>query len=245
MVASSAEAAVNTMATKTAKGQSMLWGSPLEFWDLWGVRLLFIGAVVGVGGLALSALSAYVLYRVADVAQKDLVAETSRAATELTAAQADIEKSRAEIAQANEGAAKANESALKLQLLLNDEIRKNAWRRLSKEQHDVIAEAVSRALPLKVSMGFDGNDPEASMYASDLIKAFEDGGATVHPQPSAMFIGQLPVSGMIFAETQGFDSSAVQAAFTSANIPFTPNPSFRGETWASISLYVGHKPQAF
>jgi hypothetical protein len=58
----------------------MLWGSPIEFWDLWGVRLLVIGAVVGVGGLVLSAFSAYVLYRVADIAQKDLASETHASA---------------------------------------------------------------------------------------------------------------------------------------------------------------------
>lgn len=50
----------------------MLWGSPIEFWDLWGVRLLFGGAIIGVGGLVISALSAYILYRVADVAQREL-----------------------------------------------------------------------------------------------------------------------------------------------------------------------------
>jgi hypothetical protein len=89
----------------------MLWGSPIEFWDLWGVRLLFIGAVVGVGGLVLSAFSAYVLYRVADVAQRDLSTQTEQAKSE-------IEKSKAEIAKANEGAAKANARANEAQLAL-------------------------------------------------------------------------------------------------------------------------------
>jgi hypothetical protein len=118
MVTSKAPAAIKTMATKPAKGQSMLWGSPIEFWDLWGVRLLFTGAIVGVGGLVLSALSAYVLYRVADVAQKDLSSQTAQATAELGKAQADIENSKVEIARANEGAAKANARANEAQLAL-------------------------------------------------------------------------------------------------------------------------------
>lgn len=154
MVASKAKAAVSTMATKTTTGESMLWGSPIEFWDLWGVRLLFIGAVVGVGGLVLSALSAYVLYRVADVAQKDLAAETSRAATELAQAQADIEKSKAESAHANEriaelstqaeqlrkNTAEANAQAARAQLELEKFKRP---RSISEEQRNRIAEKMT------------------------------------------------------------------------------------------------------
>jgi hypothetical protein len=80
MVVSNAIAELETKIANSAKDQSMLWGSTIEFWDLWGVRLLFVGAVVGVGGLVLSAMSAYVLYRVADVAQRELVSETKTSA---------------------------------------------------------------------------------------------------------------------------------------------------------------------
>jgi hypothetical protein len=77
MVVSSAAAEVKTKMVNSTKDRSMLWGSPIEFWDLWGVRLLFGGAIIGVGGLVLSAFSAYVLYRVADVAQRELADVTS------------------------------------------------------------------------------------------------------------------------------------------------------------------------
>jgi hypothetical protein len=76
MVVSSAAAEIKTKTANSTKDQSMLWGSPIEFWALWGVRLLFGGAIIGVGGLVLSAISAYVLYRVADVAQRELAVET-------------------------------------------------------------------------------------------------------------------------------------------------------------------------
>jgi hypothetical protein len=207
---------------------SLSWAN---FWyDAFNVTL-FVGAFAVAVGTYGSIKMGAVKERFSDERTAALEAQTEQAKATLAIAQADI--------------AKANESALKLQLLLNDEIRKNAWRRLSQEQHDLISEAVRRSLPMKVSMGFDGNDPEASMYASDLIKAFEDGGAVVNPQPSALFIGQMPVPGMIFVETKGFDSSAVQKGFASANIPFALDPSFRGVSGVSISLYVGHKPQAF
>jgi hypothetical protein len=198
-----------------------------------------------IGSLVVGVVSTILIVWMAGVKEtyweKDRTESAERIA--LLATQGD--QARAELGIAQADIAKANENALKLQLLLSGEIRKNAWRRLSKEQHDVISEAARGSLPLKVGMGFDGNDPEASMYASDLIKAFEDGGAIVNPQPSALFIGQMPVSGMIFAKTKDFDSSAIQEAFARANIPFTLNPSFRGDAWVSMSLYVGHKPQAF
>lgn len=169
---------------------SLPWAN---FWYDAFNALLFLGAFAVAVGTYGSIKMGAVKERFSDERTAALETQTEQAKATLGVAQADI--------------AKANENALRIQLLLNEEIRKNAWRRLSKEQHDVISEAVSNSLPMKISMGFDGNDPEASMYASDLIKAFEDGGAAVHPQPSAMFIGQLPVSGMIFAEAQGFDLS--------------------------------------
>jgi hypothetical protein len=96
MVESNAAAQVETNIANSAKDQSMLWGSAIEFWDLWGVRLLFVGAIVGVGGLLLSALSAYVLYRVADVAQRELVSETKSSAERIAGLNNDTARLTAE-----------------------------------------------------------------------------------------------------------------------------------------------------
>jgi hypothetical protein len=65
---------------ESVRDQSMLWGYPVEVWDLWGVRLLFWGALFGVGGLVVSAFSAYVLYRVAEVSQQALIVESKAGA---------------------------------------------------------------------------------------------------------------------------------------------------------------------
>ena len=136
MVANKAVVEIATRATNSAKDQSMLWGSPIEFWDLWGVRLLFIGALIGVGGLVLSALSAYVLYRVADVSQKDLASETSRATTELGKAKAEI--------------AKANEKTAALELERLRMLKELEWRHLSAEQAVEIGAVLKEAFPTRL-----------------------------------------------------------------------------------------------
>ena len=84
-------AAKTAMKTKKAMtDQSMLWGSPVSFWDLWGLRLMFAGGVLGVAALGVSLASSFVLYKVADKTQS----EADR-----------------RIAEANAEAAKANEHA--------------------------------------------------------------------------------------------------------------------------------------
>jgi len=100
--------------TNNANDQSLLWGYPIEVWDSWGVRALIWGAVIGVFALLLTAASAYILYRVADVAQKSLESE-SKASSERVATlnkdtvslQTDLAKAQVEIAEAREAAAKA------------------------------------------------------------------------------------------------------------------------------------------
>ena len=80
--------------TNNASDHSLLWGYPIEIWDSWGLRALVWGAVLGVVALLLTAASAYVLYRVADVAQKGLETESKSSAekiAELTARTAEAE----------------------------------------------------------------------------------------------------------------------------------------------------------
>src|SRR5712664_972024 len=100
-------AIIETMAdANNASDHSLLWGYALEFWDrvgIWSVA----GAIVGVGALALTAASAYILYRVADAAQVELASETKRSSVKieeanakLGIAQADIAKAQARIAEA-------------------------------------------------------------------------------------------------------------------------------------------------
>jgi hypothetical protein len=71
-------------AKKPTRDQSMLWGFSIESLDWWGVVFMISGGILGVLGLIASLISAYVLYRVADISQKELVSET-RTSAELIA----------------------------------------------------------------------------------------------------------------------------------------------------------------
>ena len=62
--------------------QSMLWGSPASVWDLWGLRLMFVGAVLGAAALAVSLASSFVLYKVADKVQAESDAHIAEATAE-------------------------------------------------------------------------------------------------------------------------------------------------------------------
>ena len=107
-----ASAIIEAMAeTNNASDHSLLWGYALEFWDRLGIWSLIAGAIVGVVALLLTAASAYILYRVADVAQVELSAETKRSSERIEAAQADIAKANARIAEAD---ARTKEAELEL-----------------------------------------------------------------------------------------------------------------------------------
>lgn len=146
--------------TNSASDQSLLWGWTVEFWDRVGIWSLIFGAILGVIALLLAAASAYILYRVADIAQVELVSATKRSAADLGIAQADIEKSKAQIAQANERAAqatqKANEAALALENF-------KAPRAISIQQRNRIAEEMKQ---------FSGQE-YFGLIASDVADAWE------------------------------------------------------------------------
>ena len=120
--------------TNKASDDSLLWGRAIEFWDRLGITALIWGAVLGVAALLLTAASAYILYRVADVAQKNLEAE-SKASTEkiveLTTRAEDLRK----------GTAETNARALEAQVALE---KYKAPRSISQEQRDRITEQMKK-----------------------------------------------------------------------------------------------------
>ena len=93
--------------TNNASDHSLLWGYPIEFWDRIGIRSLIWGAVLGVIALLLTAASAYILYRVADVAQKDLEDETKSSTERIAELSTQSEELRKATAEANARAAEA------------------------------------------------------------------------------------------------------------------------------------------
>jgi hypothetical protein len=98
-----------------------------------------------------------------------------------------------------------------------------------------------------VTVTFDGNDPEASTFAADLIKSFEDGGAVVIPQSSAVFVGQMPLFGLFLQAALDFNAGPIEHAL-SRIAPIKKNESlksFPDQNQSSLFLYVGHKSQPF
>jgi hypothetical protein len=83
-------------AKKIARDQSMLWGYSIETWDRVGVWTMIGGAAIGIVALFISFVSAYVLYRVADVAQAQLVSESKTSAERIALLNNETERLRAD-----------------------------------------------------------------------------------------------------------------------------------------------------
>src|SRR5260370_31896333 len=98
-------------AQKPMSDQSILWGMPLHFWDVWGVRLLIGSAIAGALTVLVTFASAYILYRVADEAQANLKRTSDAHALELRNQQGETAKANERAAQAE---ARAEEAKLAL-----------------------------------------------------------------------------------------------------------------------------------
>jgi hypothetical protein len=73
----------------------MPFGWSIEFADWLGVRFMFAGAGLGVLALVVSLVSAYLLYKVADVAQKELASATRASAERVAELSAEAEAAKA------------------------------------------------------------------------------------------------------------------------------------------------------
>ena len=112
----------------------MLWGSPAEYWDGWGLWLMWAGAGLGAVALAASLASSFVLYHVANVAQSELQMTTASLGVEL-------ERQKSQTAEADARASEANARAIEAQLALE---RFKAPRNLNPEQQQGIIQKVSQ-----------------------------------------------------------------------------------------------------
>jgi hypothetical protein len=91
----------------------------------------WLAMIFGGIGVVSAFVSAWLGWEITDATQKEANVQIADA------------RSKSDIAQAE--AAKANERALQIQLQLNAEIKRNEWRRLTKDQYDAISAAVRRA----------------------------------------------------------------------------------------------------
>lgn len=162
----------------TMKGSRMLWGRPLDTWQLVVFWLWAIAAVTGGIAVTTSFLSSVLSYFISKEAEKE-------AAIEIT-------KGQALAAEANERASLANERTA---LLERDKVRlerrlvmSTRPRALSDEQCNSITKALKPLIPRldgKLSVA-SASDSECNQLASSFITLFRSGGIKlVNPGPDA------------------------------------------------------------
>lgn len=228
--------AINTK--KAMTDQSMLWGSPVPFWDLWGLRLMFAGGVLGILALAVSLVSSFVLYRVADKVQAEADQHIAEAKVAAAKAQENTERLKAE--------------NLSLQAII-------APRSLSIEQQTKLANALKPFAGAKVVIASPPMDGEALGLAQQILASLEAAGIV----PVNM-IGRLGhVAGFAFGihmtgrvsgnnaelmtklhdELTSFGQLVVASEGNAAQPLLTyPGGDFPDAKSAAVAIFIGAKP---
>lgn len=223
---------------KAMTDQSMLWGSPVSFWDLWGLRLMFAGGLLGILALAASLASSFVLYRVADRVQVESDQRIAEAQADAAKANEHAKALEKAVAEANSRGEEAKANAERANLEQERIRQQLAWRRLTREQHDSIAAAVRRFslnAPLNVEVPL--GDVEAAVFAADLVRTFRDGGLPVDDPVANNWM--TPPFGIIVRHP-GAHPHGLAVAIASAGIQTVAEVNS-----SALTLVVGSKPMAF
>jgi hypothetical protein len=179
-----------------------------------------------------------------------LVTKGDEARAELGTAQADIAKADAKIAEANAVSAKANERAAALendaaQARAEQERLKSqlAWRRLTKEQFDIIAASVRGAnLDAPLDVVAPVGDVEAATFAAEIIRALKAGGLAVQGDAaSAAIYMPLPPTGVIVGQP-GMAQIGHPIAQALANARIQVGVELNAP---ALKLVIGTKPSQF
>ena len=113
-----------------------------------------------------------------------------------------------------------------------------AWRRLTKEQHDIIVASL-KGQKFDIWVGTVGNDPEAVLFWEDVTKALGTAGLNVKP-----FTGYARALGLGITHADGPEREAIVSAFTFAGLSLS---EARGDSVShgKLEIVVGSKPPAF
>jgi hypothetical protein len=201
----------------------MLWGHAIHFWDVWGVRAMIAGAILGFFALAVSLFSSFVLYRVAGAAQSELETKAGTLnlalkAQERLTADAQLETAR-----------------LKAEM---------AWRVLPPELSTRLEESLSEA-PGSVNIQFVAADPESQAFAIQLAKIFER--AKWKVAMNALSFSGAVIFGIWIPDPPNQDALSIrrifadlQIGYSTANLP--PAGMGLGSTIPGAAiLFVGSK----
>jgi hypothetical protein len=191
----------------------------------WGVVFKFstISAFIA-GGIGISSafISAWVGYQITDSVQRD-------ATVKIAEAQARGDEAKAEAGRANERAEELSKENLDLR-------QRIAPRRITREQHDVIVNALRNA-PATFDIEVMG-DGESGAFASDIFKTLTDAGWTAGQK--SFPLGEIWTGLSVFTTN---DPAAIELikAFQAAQIFVAVGNSPRPRA----TIMVGAKPAAF
>jgi hypothetical protein len=180
---------------------------------------------------------------------KRAIADSDAAKEGTAKANEAIAKANVQIAGANEVAAKANERAAALekeaaQARVEQERLKSqmAWRRLSKEQFDIIAASVRGVnLDAPLDIATPVGDVEAGTYAAEILRAFKAGGLAVPDAASAAIYAPLPPTGVIVVQP-GTAQIGHPIAVALANARIQVSVELNAP---ALKLIIGSKPSQF
>lgn len=111
-----------------------------------------------------------------------------------------------------------------------------AWRRVTAEQRESLAEAL-RGQNFEVWVEFVRADPEATVYREDLASALEDAGLTIH-----FYSGWERAVGLQLIGLPGRERDMLSAALKSAGIPHSIKSQPSRQPGSNVMLLVGTKP---
>ncbi len=161
-----------------ADQSAVWWGLPVDTWDAWGLRLMILGATLGLLALMASLASSFILYKTGNVFQAQVAETHAQLSVETSKLNLEISRLNKEAAEANANARLAEARALVAQAEL---AKFRAARRLTAEQKAALAERM-KAFPgtnFAISVGTgDGTD-----FAIDVGEALKLAGWNWIPWP--------------------------------------------------------------
>lgn len=179
-----------------------MWGRPTELWEWIGIRSLWVGAIAAFAALVLTTTSAFVLYYVADVAQKNLEQETQSSMERISTLDKQAESLRKDTAEANRKAEEEKIERLKLEAAV-------APRTIGMADQQRIQETWRRLLAgHRVSLTSYALDGEGAMLASQIYGLLHSAGVDVDDRRASV----MPMGGLSFGvQVTGTSREAVFA----------------------------------
>lgn len=211
------------------------WSIPVEVWDTWGLRLMIVGAVLGLLALVASLASSFILYKTGNVFQARVVTETAEANARAAEAQLALEKF------------KAPKSLSGDQILTIAE-KMSAWAKLPKSDERQSAavfsvtdsfEANALADQIAAALGPDGAEWRINRYPVMYGKSYSVSGVAmlISNSPRGATVAQALIEALRAEEIDADFASERRAGCQTAEEDDT-------KPWcSSISVMVGGKPR--